>query len=121
MAPEQGRRFRLLLQPPSRAVGDAPAGDRRARRLCRQLQTWWPTVSTVSRVHGVEPTSNVAKRTLRQAVLWRKRSFATDSEAPSPFAERLTTPVTHYHQQGRPLLDCLVAATKAALRAAHRR
>jgi hypothetical protein len=49
-------------------------------------------------------------------VLWRKGSFGSDSEAGSRFAERLLTVVASCRQQGRPVLDFLVAAVDAALR-----
>ena len=52
---------------------------------------------------------------LRPAVLWRKGSFGSDSETGSRFAERLLTVVASCRQQGRPLLDFLVAAGEAAL------
>ncbi len=64
---------------------------------------------------GVEPTNNVAERALRPAVLWRKGSFGSDTEAGSRFAERLLTVVATCRQQGRQLLDFLVAAGEAAL------
>jgi transposase len=44
-------------------------------------------------VEGVEPTNNVAERALRPAVLWRKGSFGSNSEAGSRFAERLLSVV----------------------------
>ena len=53
---------------------------------------------------------------LRPAVLWREGSFGADSEAGSRCAERLLTVVATCRQQGRPLLDFLVAAGEAALR-----
>ena len=49
------------------------------------------------------------------AYLWRKRSYGSDSEAGSRFAERLLTVVAPCRQQGRPLLEFLVAAGEAAL------
>jgi len=66
-------------------------------------------------VEGVEPTNNVAERALRPAVLWRKGSFGSDSEVGSRFAERLLTVAATCRQQGRGLLDFLVAAGEAAL------
>ncbi len=65
---------------------------------------------------GVEPTNNVAECALRPAVLWCKGSFGSDSEAGSRFAERLLTVVASCRQQGRRLLDVLVAAGEAAVR-----
>jgi len=54
-------------------------------------RTWWAALWTFVRVEGVEPTNNVAERALRPAVLRRKGSFGSDSEAGSRFAERLLT------------------------------
>ena len=89
--------------------------DRKAAGLSRELRKWWPALWTFARVEGVEPTNNMAERALRPAVLWRKGSFGSDSTAGSRFAERLLTVVATCRQQGRPLLDFLVAAGDAAL------
>ena len=53
---------------------------------------------------------------LRPVVLWRKGSFGSDSEAGSRFAERLLAVVASCRQQGRRLLDFLVAAGEPVLR-----
>ena len=71
---------------------------------------------TFARVEGVEPTNNVSERALRPAVLWRKGSFGSDSEAGTRFAERLLTVAASCRQQGRPLLTFLVTAGEAAVR-----
>jgi transposase len=92
--------------------------DGKAAGLRRELRKWWVALWTFARVDGVEPTNNVAERALRPAVLWRKGSFAADSEAGSRFAERLLTVVATCRQQGRALLAFLVAAGEAALRRA---
>ena len=84
--------------------------------LCRELTKWWPALWTFARVAGVEPTNNGAERALRRAVLWRKGSFGSDSEAGSRFAERLLSVAASCRQQGRLLLEFLVAAGEAALR-----
>ena len=89
--------------------------DHKAAGLCRELTKWGPALWTFARVEGVEPTNNVAERALRPAVLWRKGSFGSDSEAGSRFAGRLLTVVASCRQQGRQLLDFLVAAGEAAL------
>src|SRR4051794_21784560 len=53
--------------------------DRKAAGLCRELTKWWAALWTFARVEGVEPTKNVAERTLRPAVLWRKGCFGSNS------------------------------------------
>jgi len=90
--------------------------DQKAAALCRDLNTWWAALWTFTRVEGVEPTNNVAERALRPAVLWRTGSFGWDSEAGSRFVERLLTVIAACRQQGRQLLDFLVAAGEAAVR-----
>jgi transposase len=108
LIPLQARLGRLL-----RRGQESP--DRKAAALCRQLTKWWPALWTFARVDGVEPTNNVSERALRPAVLWRKGSFGSDSEAGTRFAEQLLTVVATCRQQGRRLLDFLVVAGEAAL------
>ncbi len=108
LIPLQARMGRLL-----RLGQENP--DRQAAALCRELSKWWTALWTFARVEGVEPTNNVAERALRPAVLWRKGSFGSDSEAGSRFTERLLTVAATCRQQGRSLLGFLVAAVEAAL------
>ena len=109
LVPLQARMGRLLRRGQENA-------DRKAAALCRELTKWWPALWTFARVEGVEPTNNGAERVLRPAVLWRKGSFGSDSAAGSRFAERLLTVGASCRQQGRRVLDFLVAAGEAALR-----
>jgi transposase len=109
LIPLQARLGRLLRR------GQANP-DRKAVGLCRELIKWWAALWTFARVEGVEPTNNGSERALRPTVLWRKGSFGCDSEAGSRFAERLLTVAATCRQQGRGLLDFLVAAGEAALR-----
>jgi transposase len=109
LIPLQARLGRLLRR------GQA-CPDRKAAALCRELRKWWPALWTFARVAGVEPTNNVAEQALRPAVRWRKGSFGSDSEMGSRFAERLLTVAASCRQQGRRLLDFLVAASEAVLR-----
>jgi transposase len=108
LVPIQARMGRLLWR------GEENS-DRKAAALCRELNKWWEALWTFARVEGVEPTNNVAERALRPGVLWRKGSFGSDSEAGSRFAERLLTVAATCRQQGRRLLDILVAAGEAVL------
>lgn len=56
---------------------------------------------------GVEPTNNHAERELRAFVLWRKRSFGTQSERGNRFAERLMTVAHTARKQGHNVLELL--------------
>jgi len=93
------------LDPPHAVVAGA---------LCGNLLDSWPALWTFTHVDGVEPTNNAAERALRPAVLWRKGSFGTQSDDGSRFVERMMTIVASCKQQGRGLLDFLVAAISAA-------
>ena len=108
LIPLQARLGRLL-----RRGQESP--DRKAAGLCRELRKWWPALWTFGQREGVEPTNNVSERALRPAVLWRKGSFGSDSAAGSQFAERLLTVVACCRQQGRRLLEFLVAAGEAVV------
>jgi transposase len=109
LIPIQARLGRLLW-------GGEQNLDRRAAALCRDLNTWWAALWTFARVDGVEPTNNASERALGPAVLWRKGSFGSDSAAGSRVAERLLTVAASCHQQGRGLLEFLVAAGETSLR-----
>ena len=55
-----------------------------SRILKLELSLWM-----FSQVEGVEPTNNQAERALRRAVIWRRKSFGTQSELGSRFVERI--------------------------------
>lgn len=44
---------------------------------CRQILQWERSLWTFVRMSQVEPTNNQAERSLRRAVMWRKKSFGT--------------------------------------------
>jgi transposase len=64
---------------------------------------------------GVDPTNNAAERSVRKAVLWRKGSFGSQSESGCRFVERILTVTATLRQQGRSVLDFLVAVASAPL------
>jgi transposase len=63
---------------------------------------------------GVEPTNNHAERELRAFVLWRKRSFGTQSDRGNTFAENLMTVAYTARKQHKSVLDFLTACCGAA-------
>ena len=101
--------FRALFE-----VG-AQSPNAKAAGLCRALLKLWPALWTFGTVAGVEPTNNHAERPLRRAVLWRRRSFGTQSAAGSQFVERVLTAVTTLRQQERDVLDYLTTACATAM------
>jgi transposase len=62
---------------------------------------------------GVEPTNNHGELELRDFVLWRKRSFGTQSERGERFAERVMTVVRTARKQGKAVLDFMVRSIRA--------
>ncbi|XGV96675.1 MAG: IS66 family transposase [Leptolyngbya sp. BL-A-14] len=83
-------------------------------RTCQQLLKVEPALWTFVTTEGIEPTNNAAERALRPAVLWRKNSFGSQSEAGSLFVSRMLTVVTTLRAQNRPVLAYLVEACRAA-------
>jgi transposase len=103
-------RVRTLLQ-------DGVAGaDAKTQGTCRNLLQREAALWTFVWESEVEPTNNRAERPLRRAVLWRRRSFGTQSAAGSHFVARILTVVTTLRQQQRDVLDYLTAACTAAIR-----
>ncbi len=90
--------------------------DAQAAGLCRALLRLWPALWTFAEVDGVEPTNNAAERALRPAVLWRKGSFGTRSDAGARFAERLLTVSATCKQHGRSVFAYLTEVCAAAQR-----
>jgi transposase len=90
--------------------------DAKTQGTCRNLLKLEAALWTFVWETGVEPTNNCAERPLRRAVLWRRRSFGTQSETGSQFVERILTAVTTLRQQRRDVLDYLTAACTAAIR-----
>jgi transposase len=83
------------------------------RRTCQNILNVEPALWTFVDQEGVEPTNNAAERALRRGVIWRRRSFGTQSENGSRFVERILTVVITLRQQNRDVLDYLAEACKA--------
>lgn len=80
---------------------------------CRRLLAVEPALWTFATHPEVEPTNNAAERALRPAVIWRKTSYGTQSDAGSRFVERILTVVASARQQGRNPFDLVQAALQA--------
>ncbi|HHK41774.1 MAG TPA: IS66 family transposase [Planctomycetaceae bacterium] len=73
--------------------------------LLQHRQALWTFLDN----EDVEPTNNHAERELRSFVLWRRRSFGTQSEHGDRFAERIMTVAHTARKQGRDILTFLHA------------
>lgn len=58
---------------------------------CENLLAHWDAMWTFVENAAVDPTNNHAERELRRLVLWRKRSFGSQSERGDRFVERILT------------------------------
>jgi len=113
--------FQVAMQPIQTRVGEllrqgAERSPEKTGRTCAKILKLEVALWTFVRVDGVEPTNNGAERPLRRAVLWRRRSFGTQSTEGSRFVERILTVVTTLRQQQRAVLDYLTEACAAANR-----
>lgn len=88
----------------------------KTRRTCLNILKLEVALWTFVSVAGVEPTNNSAERQVRRAVLWRRRSFGSQSADGSRFVERVLTTVATLRQQHRDVLDYLTEACAAAIR-----
>jgi hypothetical protein len=80
---------------------------KKTRHTCERILKLRASLWRFVEVEGVEPTNNSAERALRRAVLWRRKSFGTQSESGSRFVERILTVVMSLRQQGRDVLEYL--------------
>ena len=83
-------------------------------RTCRQILKLEEALWTFVDHPGVEPTNNAAERALRPAVIWRRLSFGSKSQAGSEFVARILTVTTTLKAQQRSVLDFLTQACRAA-------
>jgi hypothetical protein len=114
VAPIQHQIHTLLTDAASYAIGAAEKTPlAKTVRTCQQLLKVESALWTFVTTEGIEPTNNAAERALRSAVLWRKNSFGSQSEAGSLFASSMLTVVTTLRSQNRSVLDYLVEACRA--------
>jgi len=111
-------RLASLMRPVRREVkrlleAGARCGHQKTRRTCTNILKVECSLWTFLRVEGVEPTNNAAERALRRAVLWRRKSFGTQSAEGSRFVGRVLTAVQTLRQQGRNVLEYLARVCAA--------
>ena len=89
------------------------AGIKRFSGSCADILVHRAALWTFVTHEGVEPTNNHAELEVRDFVLWRKRSFGSQSERGDRFAERVMTVVRTARKQGIAVLDFLVGSLTA--------
>lgn len=108
--------FERLMKPIRKEIEDLLlrgkfAGVGMADELWRHRERLWTFVD----VAGVEPTNNASERALRHAVIWRKLSFGTQSEAGSRFVETMLTIVETCRQRSVNVFTFVTTAIHAHL------
>jgi transposase len=91
------------------------AGIKRLSGSCANLLEHRLALWTFVDRDGVAPTNNHAERELRAFVLWRKRSFGSQSERGNLFAERLMTVAHTARKQHRDVLSFLTDCCRVHL------
>jgi transposase len=102
--------FQRLMQPIRREVDSLLlrgvfSANPRLIGMCRELYEHREWLWTFLNDERVEPTNNVAERSLRHPVIWRKLSFGTQSAAGSRFVETLLTTIETCRQQERNVFE----------------
>jgi len=90
--------------------------NKRTWGLSKNLLKLWPALWTFSTVAGVEPTNNAAERGLRGAVIYRKLSLGSQSEAGEQMIERLLSISQTCRLQQRSMLTYLTDSLTATAR-----
>ena len=98
--PELQKRVESLLE--AGAKFDGNLGGK-----CRDILEHKKYLWTFVQDQRVEPTNNAAERVVRQAVLWRKNSFGTQSERGAQYVERILTVCATCRLQGRSVIEYL--------------
>ena len=106
--PPRMQRVETLL---AKGADSGRAGSGQCRRIFNQRKYLWTFVHDAR----VEPTNNLAERVVRQAVLWRKGSFGTQSERGARYAERILTACATCRLQGRSVIGYLRDACRCHL------
>jgi len=83
--------------------------------VCANLLKHEPALWTFVYKLGVDPTNNHAERELRGFEMWRKKSFGSQSDRGSRFAERMMTVVHSLRKQRRDALAFVTDVCQAAL------
>ena len=79
-------------------------------KICGTLLEDFDKLWTFTRIHGMEPTNNMAERDLRKLVIWRRKSYGTRSNRGKKFVERVTTVAQTIRKQGGNVLHFIQGA-----------
>ena len=110
------RSLQREFKPIIRRFAAKRARNKYCRGMARNLLKAWPALWTFAKHRGVEPTNNHAERALRSAVIYRKLSLGSQSEAGEQRIARLLSVHTTCRLQQRSLFAYLADALSAHAR-----
>jgi transposase len=111
-------KLKTLIEPLQRRLGrtlveGGLGDDARVSKFCENILTLEPALWTFVNHEGIEPTNNHMERLVRRAVLWRRRSFGSNSPAGCRFVERILTVVQTCRLRSKNSLEYLTEAVQA--------
>lgn len=114
------QQFRKAMLPIRKAIeslleSGVKKADEKTQATCKNLLKFKEALWTFVEHEGVEPTNNVAERSLRPYVIWRKKSFGAQSKRGNTFIEVMMTVATSCRQQARNFHDFLLSSLQAHL------
>jgi transposase len=110
-------KLKTLIEPLQRRLGrtlleGGLGDDARVSKFCENILTLEPALWTFVNQVGIEPTNNHMERLVRRAVLWRRRSFGSNSPAGCRFVERILTVVQTCRLRSKNSLEFLTEAVQ---------
>lgn len=84
--------------------------NKKTKGTCKHILKIKDALWTFVYKEGVEPTNNLAERTIRTHVIWNKTSFGTQSKSGTLYMERVLTAVGSCKLQGKNVLDYISQA-----------
>lgn len=90
--------------------------SKKTQGTCKQMLSQFDSFWTYLYHEGVEPTNNLAERDLRPAVIQRKLSYGTQTEAGEKFMERILSVVVTFKKQSKDLFAYLTECFAAHCR-----
>jgi transposase len=108
-------KLKTLIEPLQRRLGrtlleGGLGDDARVSKFCENILALEPALWTFVNQKGIEPTNNHMERLVRRAVLWRRRSFGSNSPAGCRFVERILTVVQTCRLRSKNTLEYLADA-----------
>jgi hypothetical protein len=113
VTPIRARIHKLLTKGAAYSVGKQKTPLSETVHTCARLLKLEVAMWIFVEIEGVEPTHNDAERSLRPAVIWRRISFGSQTEAGSVFVSRMMSVVTTLRAQKRNVLDYMTQACQS--------